>query len=75
MGLIVVALAAILLLWALALITVSAFFRGMAIAAVGASLLNIAAHEGFPPALSTIGALLLVLPMVTTFKRLIFGES
>ena len=51
------------------------FGVGMAIAAVGASLLNIAAHEGFPPALSTIGALLLVLPMVTTFKRLIFGES
>jgi hypothetical protein len=64
----------ILLLWGLLLLTVSAFFRGMAIAGFGATLLHVASNNGFPIWLVAVGLCFLLFPAMTMFRRAIFGE-
>jgi hypothetical protein len=74
MGIIVFCAACVALLWALLLLAVSAFFRGMALIALGATLLNIASHDHYPIWMLVIGGGFLLLPLMTVFRRAIFGE-
>jgi hypothetical protein len=73
MSVIVFGLLTIALIWLLALLAVSAFFRGMAIASLGGVFLNIASNNDYPVWLVIIAIALLLLPMVTVFRRFIVG--
>jgi hypothetical protein len=62
------------LFWALLLLAVSTFFRGMAFIAVGAILINIA-HQNHDNAwLIAIGVGFILFPAATGFRRHLFGE-
>jgi hypothetical protein len=62
------------LLWMLLLLAVSAFFRGMALVALGVSFLNIAYATSDPFWLVAIGVAFVLFPLATIFRRQIFGE-
>jgi hypothetical protein len=62
------------LLWMLLLLTVSPFFRGMAMVALGVSILNIAYATSDSFWLLVVGAAFVLLPVATVFRRFIFGE-
>jgi len=66
--------ASLLLLWAIGLLVVSSFFRGMAVAGLGAELLNIANTAGDPVWLVSVSLGFLAFPLFTTFRRTIFGH-
>jgi hypothetical protein len=74
MSIIVFFVACIALLWGLLLLAVSTFFRGMAIAAIGATFLNIAHNNHNPLWLVVIGTAFILFPVATMFRRQIFGE-
>jgi hypothetical protein len=61
-------------IWAISLLVVSKFFRGMAVAGLGAELLNIASNANNPVWLVTVAIGFMALPLLTTFRRLIFGH-
>ena len=74
MGVLFFIVVSIALVWALLLLAVSSFFRGVAFAAIGAIILNIARGNHYPPVLIIVGVSFLLLPVFTLFKRAIFGE-
>lgn len=74
MSVIVFFVACTALLWGLLLLAVSTFFRGMALAGIGATFINIA-HDNHDAAwLIVVGAAFILFPVVTMFRRQIFGE-
>jgi hypothetical protein len=74
MGVIIFCFVSVLLIWALAVMVVSKFFRALAVAGVGAMLLSIASRSDRPTWLTFVGCSLLAVPIVTTFRKTIFGE-
>lgn len=74
MSIIIFVIVGLALLWALLLLAVSGFFRGIAFAAVGVSFLNLA-HNGHDAWwLVVLGVILIIIPVATTFRRQLFGE-
>jgi hypothetical protein len=74
MAIIVFVIVGLTLLWALLLLAVSGFFRGIAFAAIGVSFLNLA-HVGHDTRwLVSLGVVLIIFPVATTFRRKLFGE-
>jgi hypothetical protein len=62
------------LFWALLLLAVSPFFRGMAFIAVGAILINIAHQSHDDLWMMAIGVGFVLFPAATVFRRHLFGE-
>ena len=65
----------LLFVWAIGLLVVSGFFRGMAVAGLGAELLNIAGGAHDPVWLVSVAVGLLAFPLVTIFRKTIFGHG
>jgi hypothetical protein len=64
----------LMFIWAISLLVVSKFFRGMAVAGLGAELLNIANNANDPIWLITVAVGFMALPLLTTFRRLVLGH-